>query len=259
MKDLEMFNNSSRFTKSHPLLIATIICCAMIALSTLTTKAHETKPRPATLSINGKGIVSAEPDIAFISSSVITEAKSAEDALSQNTAKMQAVFKALADAGIERKHIQTSNFSVQPRYVYHNPKKGQEQRPPRIVGYVVNNTLTAKVVELAKTGKVLSEVVKVGSNQLGNISFDISNKKELLDLARAEAVADAKRKAEIYLNAADVKLGKILSFSEGAAHSPRPRGKILARAALAEDAAVPVSGGERELSINVSITWEIIQ
>lgn len=211
------------------------------------------------ISISGTGHVNAEPDITYISSGVVSEAKTAKKALADNNEKMQAIFEVLAKTGIERKHIQTSNFSVQPRYNHYRPKPGEEHRPPKIVGYTVNNTLTVKVIDLSTLGQTITEVVKFGSNQLGNIRFDVSNKKELLDEARKAAVLDARRKAEIYTSAAGVKIGKLLSLREGSRSTPRPRQYDLARASLKEAAPTPVSGGEQQLSITVAITWEIEQ
>lgn len=252
-------NLKSRFFKAFQKTLISIVAVTLGFIGTgRMSLAHDNQPDHATISISGKGVASAEPDIAYISSSVVTQEKTATQALDQNTEKMQAVFAILTKAGIKRKHIQTSNFAVQPQYTYRQPRNGEKQEPPRITGYQVHNTVTVKVVNLAMTGKILSDLVKAGANQLGNITFGISNEALLLDQARAEAVSDARRKASIYLKAAGVELGPILSFTEGHA-SPRPVQHLRARAALAEASAVPVSGGEQELSVTVNITWEIEQ
>lgn len=236
----------------------------LIASFTLTdlapTDASAHDKRAAEFSILGTGTIVTEPDVAFISTGIVSEGNTAEEALNQNSNSMANVFKVLEDAGIERKHIQTSNFSVQPRYVQHRPKQGEEQRPPRIVGYQVNNTVTVKIVELDSTGKVISEVVKFGSNSLGNIRFDVSNRQELMDEARVKAVQDAKRKAEIYTKAAGVSLGKVLAISEGGARQQPRRFKAASRSlAVADAAPAPVSGGETTISVRVNMTWEIEQ
>ena len=248
-----------QFFKSSFLSVLTIITSlALTGLSLTGANAHDKDS--ARFSILGTGTIVTEPDIAFISSGIISEGKTAEEALNQNSISMANVFKVLEAAGIERKHILTSNFSVQPRYVHHRPKQGEEQRPPRIVGYTVNNTVTVKIVELENTGKVISEVVKFGSNSLGNIRFDVSNRAQLLDEARVKAVEDAKRKAEIYTKAAGVSLGKVLGISEGGAGQQPRRFNTAARAlSVAEAAPAPVSGGEAAISVRVNMTWELEQ
>ncbi|MEP3231658.1 MAG: SIMPL domain-containing protein [Hyphomicrobiales bacterium] len=246
------------FKNSFLPALTLITSIALTGLGLTDANAHD--KMPAKFSILGTGTIVTEPDVAFISTGVVSKGKTAEKALSKNSNSMANIFKVLEDAGIERKHIQTSNFSVQPRYVHHRPNKGEERRPPRIVGYEVNNTVTVKIVELDNTGKVISEVVKFGSNSLGNIRFDVSNRQELMDEARVKAVKDARRKAEIYTKAAGISLGKVLAISEGrAAQQPR-RFKAAARSlAVAEAAPAPVSGGEASISVQVNMTWELEQ
>ena len=241
--------------------LSTLTLITSLALTSLgLTEASAHDKDAARFSILGTGTIIAEPDVAYISTGIISEGETAEEALNQNSNSMANVFKVLEDAGIERKHIQTSNFSVQPRYVHHRAKQGQEQRPPRIVGYRVDNTVTVKIVELDNTGKVISEVVKFGSNSLGNIRFDVSNRQELMDEARVKAVKDARRKAEIYTKAAGVSLGKVLAISEGGAAQQPRRFKAAARSlAVAESAPAPVSGGEAPISVRVNMTWELEQ
>ena len=107
---------------------------------------------------------------------------------------------------------------------------------------------------------MLTKVVNLGSNQLGNIRFDISDKAELLDVARTKAVKDAIRKAEIYMKAAGTELGDILVIREVERGRPRPVLQAARTVALAEAApAVPVAAGEGSLAIEVQISWELEQ
>ncbi len=50
-------------------------------------------------------------------------------------------------------------------------------------------------------------LVGAGATDIGGIGFSVSNASKLLDDARGQAVADARRKAEIYAKAAGVTLG----------------------------------------------------
>ncbi|MBA4783650.1 MAG: SIMPL domain-containing protein [Rhizobiales bacterium] len=220
---------------------------------------HADRPRrPATLTVTGIGTINAEPDIALISTAVVTEAKTPSEALTENSGKMNAIFATLEKAGIERKNIQTSNFSLQPRYSYYQPKPDEEQRPPAIVGYTVSNAVSIKVLDLRKTGDILTAVVADGSNELGGISFDIADRNALLDQARKEAVLDARRKADIYLSAANARVGRIIDFAEGSVARPMRFKQAALRAEASADA-VPIAGGEEEVSVNVTITYAIEQ
>lgn len=212
----------------------------------------EEAPRP-TLSLTGIGEIFARPDMALINSGVVTEADTAREALDANNAAIAAVIAAMKEAGIEAKDIQTSGFGVQPRYRY--PKSSDGNESPKIVGYTVTNAVTVRVRDLAKLGGVLDKAVTVGANQMNGIDFVVSDADKRLDEARALAVKDATRKAEIYAKAAGVKLARIRSISESAGYAPVPRKAMAMRAEAAS--AVPVEAGEQSLTVEVAMTWEI--
>ena len=208
---------------------------------------------PRTLSINGHGEVRQAPDLANVNVGVTSQAPAANEALAANSQAMQAIFAALKTAGIADKDVQTSNFMVQPRYDYNN-----EGRPPRLVGYDVSNSVTITVRLLDGLGAVLDQVVQSGSNQINGIQFDIANPQAATDEARKLAVADARRKAEIYAAAGGVKLGDIVSISEGVAYQPpAPIMRAKAMRAEAMAAAPPIAQGEQTLGVDVTIVWEI--
>ncbi len=212
------------------------------------------------LTLTGRGTVLAKPDIAYISTGVLSEAKTPIEGLEDNNAKMQSIFKLLEKAGIEKKHLQTSNFNIQPIYSHYRAKPGKAQRPPQISGYRIQNNLTVKIIDLQTIGKILTALVQSGSNQLGNIRFDVSNKQELLMEARKKAVQNTLEKAKLYAQEAGFKLGNVLSLRETNPNA-RPQFKSVARsAALQEDAGItPIAGGQGDLSLSVTIQWQIIQ
>jgi uncharacterized protein len=214
-------------------------------------------PRPAIFVLSGEGKASATPDLAVISSGVVSEGKTAREALDANTVAMAKLIAAIKGAGVEDKDVATSGFSVQPRYVYSQRNDGT-QEPPRITGYEVRNSVTVKVRDLSKLGGILDQAVTEGSNQIDGLSFDIADKKKLYDEARKDALADARAKAELYAGAAGVKLGRLRELSEqtgGGFPPPRPMMRMEMKAAPQAD--VPVERGEQEISVNITATWEI--
>lgn len=207
-------------------------------------------PAPATLTVTGEGSASVAPDMASVSGGVVSEGKTAAEALAANNRDMAAVLDALKKAGIKAEDLQTSGLSVQPRYVY--PEQGSSQ-PPRIEGYEVRNQVTARVRDLAKLGGLLDTVVSTGTNQVDGVTFDVADPAATLDKARAAAVADAKHRAEALAQAAGVKLGRIAGIGEGTADpGPRP---VMAYAAKAD--AVPIEPGQNAFKVRVTVTWEI--
>jgi len=206
----------------------------------------------ATLTLQGRGSVTAVPDMARVTSGVVSEAPTAAEALSANSAALNAVFSALRSAGVEERDMQTSDFSVQPVYTGYDP---DSKEPPRIVAYRVSNAVTVRVRDLAGLGPLLDAMVAAGANAVNGISFLVSDADTRLDEARRAAVADALHKAELYTGAAGVKLGRVLTIAEGGATPPRPKYRMEAMAMA--DAPTPIAAGEETLEVTVTIVWEL--
>ena len=198
------------------IFIAALILNTLLAIPAVA-QDREIKALERAISLTGHGEVRAKPDMAVVTVGVMTQAVSARDAVTDNNAAMEKVIAALKTSGIAEKDIQTSNFSVSPRYDY------KENSQARLVGYDVSNTVTVTVRDLAGLGTMLDSVVNEGSNQISGIAFDIADRHVLEDQARKLAVADARRKAEIYAAAAGVSLGRVVVMSEFAV-TPMPIG-----------------------------------
>ncbi|MCA3559653.1 MAG: SIMPL domain-containing protein [Aestuariivirga sp.] len=209
---------------------------------------------PRIVSLTGHGEVRSTPDIAFVTSGVTTQGATAAEALAANTKAMTGLFAALKDAGIESKDIQTSDFSVQPRYDFSN---GQA---PKLVGYDVSNNVTVKLRKVDTLGALLDKMVQSGSNQVSGISFDVSKREEAMDEARKLATQDATRKAKLYADAMGIELGNVMQISEGSSTMPQPVPFVRGATMMKADAApVPVAAGEQTLAADVNIIWEIKQ
>jgi uncharacterized protein YggE len=231
-------------------LLAAVATPAAIATTAPAVAAEAVMP---TLTMSGEGSASAAPDQATVTSGVTSEGKSAREAVDANSKAMGALIDALKKAGIQAADLQTSGFSVQPRYA--QPKQGSGEAP-HIDGYEVRNQVTVRVRDLTKLGAVLDTAVATGSNQIDGIAFGLADPAPVLDKAREAAVADARRKAELTAKAAGVKLGRILTIAEpGTDNGPRP---VMAYA-MAKAAPVPVEAGESEFTAQVTVTWEITQ
>jgi len=237
------------------LLPALILALAIGAIGPA--PAAQAADKPATISLQGRGEISVAPDMAVVTTRVVTVGASAPEALQANTAAMAKVIADIKVAGIEAKDIQTSGFSIYPRY--EDRKAAGRNEPPKIVGYEVSNGVTVRVRALDKLGTILDAVVASGANSVDGISFTVSDSNEKLDAARKDAVADARRKADLYAAAAGVKLGRILAISEDSIATPRPYALRMEKAMAMSAAPVPVEAGEETLSATVSITWEIAQ
>ena len=223
------------------------LAAAAIAGALLATPAlAQTIPPPA-ISVTGEATVSVPPDQAQIDGGITSEAKTAREASDANNTAMGKVLLALKGAGIEEKDVQTSRLSLQPQ------SPPNRTGPAAIVSYRASNRVTVRLRDVTKVASVIDTLVGAGANEIGGINFLVTQASKLLDEAREQAVADARRKAEIYARAAGVTLGAPLSISEQGSPSPMPFRKMAAGMA----ASAPVAQGEETLVVTVSVSWAI--
>lgn len=208
---------------------------------------------PRTLSINGNGKISISPDIATINIGVQTESDNAQEAVASNNQQSQALLNTLTDAGVAEKDIQTSDFSIFPRQEYDNT--GQ---PTGTITYLVNNTVTVTVRDLDNIGIVLDAAVKAGANNIYGIQFDIEDREFAQQQAMTIAMENAQARAEVLAEAAGVELGDILSLQTYlGSGSPIPYVKGYEMAVQETAMSVPVSPGEMQVIVDVSVVYEI--
>ncbi|MTH78676.1 DUF541 domain-containing protein [Paracoccus aestuariivivens] len=212
---------------------------------------HGMHPHAAKLTVTGEASSSAEPDLAIITLGVSTEAETAAAAMSENSTRQKAVIDALQAEGVEARDIQTSGLNLSPKMEYNN---GQA---PKMVGYQAQNTVTVRVRDIAGLGGVLDKLVATGANEISGISFAREDMAEAQDKARADAVKDARRRAELMAEAAGLKLGNIRALSDSPI-SEGPRPMMAMRAEAKSDSAVPIAAGEVEVNARVSAVFDLL-
>ena len=246
----------------RPISVPTTISAFLIGLALATSPAlAEDREKPGTIFVTATGTATVVPDMAMINLTVLRQGKTAREALNANTLAMTNVLAAMKEAGIEDRDLQTSNFNIQPRYQHYNRTSNGVQKPPRIVGYTVNNSLSVRIRKLASLGDILDKAVTLGVNSGGGIQFLSDKPEAAITKARQNAMAKAIAKAKTLADSAAVGLGRILEISEQNRGRPRPRtmGKMARTMAMDESAPVPVATGENSYSITVNVRWEISQ
>lgn len=234
-----------RHRAPRSLALAVVLAAAIL----IGAPAHAQTEPPSVISVTGEARISVPPDLAQIDAGVTTEAKTAREASDANNLAMGKVLVALKSAGIDEKDYQTSRLSLQTQNSVARPGA-----PPTITGYRASNRVTIRLHDVAKVANVIDALVTAGANEIGGVNFMVSQASKLLDDARQQAVADARRKAEIYAKAAGVTLGAPLSISEEGAAQPLFRARMAAPMAASP---VPIAQGEETLSITVGMTWAI--
>ncbi len=228
---------------------APVVALAVSLGLAATQAAAEDKAMDRTVTVSATGSAVAVPDIAQVSTGVQTDAKTAREALTANSAAMGKLVAGLKSLGFDPKDIQTSNLSINPRYA--NPYEGQA---PVIDGYSVINQVQITARNLDKLGEVLDTLVTLGANQMNGLSFEVSNAETLRDAARKDAIANALRRAKLYAEAAGADVGEVIAIAEDVTGTQPYQFKV-ARASMAEG--VPVERGTQELEARVTVTWRM--
>ena len=233
-------------------------------------------PNSTLLSLSAEGRSNRTPDLAIFTSGVVTQGKTAAEAMADNARAMERVIAALKRSGIAERDIQTSAISLSPRYS--NPDRDAQLRArqtgqpyvapadqtPRIIGYEARNSVTVRVRDLARMGSTIDTLIAAGANEVNGPSFTLDEQKQALDEARVSAVATGRERAELYARAAGMRVARILSISEGGGYYPVQEIFVTgARSGMAPPAPppppTPVSPGELTLGVSLSMQFELVR
>ncbi|MBX4206267.1 SIMPL domain-containing protein [Candidatus Parcubacteria bacterium] len=243
--------------------VALIALTAFLAVATLGSLKHLRAIDPAynSITVSGRGEAFAVPDVATFTYSVSADAATVDAAQGQVTAKMDAILKKLKDLGIEDKDVKTTDYSVWPRYTYATVYCIQAPCPPQQKqdGYTASHSILVKVRKADDAGKALAAAGAAGASNLSGLSFSVDDPDAVTQEARAEAIKDAKTKAEALAKELGVRLVRVVSFSDGADQGPMPYyAEASGRGGVADQAKVPtVPAGQNKNVVSVSVTYEI--
>ncbi len=237
----------------HKLIfLVSIVGLSLFLAACVTTNVYPEPPQRI-LTVNGTGMVTLTPDIAYASIGVQTKDPSVGSAVRANNATTQAVINAIKSFGVEEKDITTTNFSVWLNERYDDKGNVVEQT------YIVQNTVQVKVRNLNVLGDLLDAAIQAGANSIYSIFFDVEDRTEAINKARALAIESARKQAEELAKAAGVTLGEVqsISFYDSAPYTGMA-GKGgddgIERAAASS---VPVLTGEFQIIVTVTINYTL--
>ena len=213
--------------------------------------AEQQRPSGPRVVVTGEGSVTVAPDVVQIRSGVTTRGKTVREATETNSKTMAAILTALTESGIPQKDVRTAHLSIQPMYASQEGGGGKEQK---LVGYSVVNHVSARIKHVEKLGDVLDRLIAAGATDVWNVEFLVADPAKALDQAREAAIADARRKAEVYARASGITLGRVVLVEEESASTP----PVPMRAsAQAQGTHVPIAPGENTVRAVVTVGFEI--
>lgn len=217
-------------------------------------------------SVTAEGKVTTIPDIAQISFGVTTEGgKDVGKLQSDNTKKMNDIIALLKQNGIDKKDLQTTNYSIQPRTQYYDCSRTFSSAtkvcpPSEVVGYTISQNVSVKMRDFSKIGAVLSGVAKLGATNVSGLTFTIDDPDTAKAEARAEAVYKAKAKARMMAKSGGFSVGKLLSISEDYGGYRGYEMMSYAPMMKADSSGLPtptIEAGSEDVTVNVTLQYEI--
>lgn len=219
--------------------------------------------RTGTVTMSGKGIVSAIPDQAILRFGVVTLAQNTADALDENSSRVAAIMDVLDAAGVAPEDRGTSNLSIRRRFQTQEFNNGR--REEEFLGVEVSNDLSITARDLDALGSLIRAVVGGGANDFRGLRFGVADPTALIALAREQAARQVRDEAEQYTQALGAKLGPILSIADEVETLQGPRGfdvPVFEAPIIVEDSgavSVPLARGNVRFEAEVYVTWAIDQ
>lgn len=211
---------------------------------------------PEMISISGEGKASIVPDIAGVDLGIITEGTKVEDIVQINTDKMNSVISEIKNLGIEEKDIKTTNYSLQPRYEWTDTGSRVSK------GYTLTQSISVKIRDFSKIGKILETASAEGVNNIGALRFTIDDMEKARATARGKAIEQAKEKAKMISKETGLKLKKIISIYEdnnGVYPSYDYAGAGVGSSSVYKESlssvAPSIQTGEQEITVRITLNY----
>ncbi|OBK12755.1 SIMPL domain-containing protein [Mycobacterium asiaticum] len=206
---------------------------------------------PRQVTVLGSGQVQGVPDTLTANVAIEFTAADVTTAMNQTNDRQQAVINALAEAGLDRKDIRTTQVVLQPQYTSPAPTEAAT-----VAGYRADNTIEIKIHPTDAASRLLDLVVRTGGDatRIRSVNYSIADDSQLVKDARTRAFEDAKNRAQQYAQLSGLHLGKVLSISESSSPppTPGPQPAPAPRASLA-----PLEPGQQTVNFSVTAVWEL--
>ncbi len=238
-------------------VIAVVILASMVVLggcatdNKINTGGSNTQQTGIWVSATGK--VYATPDIAQLTLGVEAQATTVAVAQSNANQAMNAVIAAIKAKGVADADIQTQYFNITEV-----TKWDYDKNEATITGYMVTNTVVAKIRVIAKTGEVIDAAVAAGGDyiRINGLNFTVNDPNVYYAQAREQAITYAIQKATQMATLTGVKLGDITYITESS-YMPSGNYYEVRAGAPTPDMGTSVSIGQLEITTTVTIVYAI--
>ncbi|GAP40601.1 SIMPL domain-containing protein [Flexilinea flocculi] len=160
------------------------------------------------IQVTGRGVMSLPPDIVKISIGINTEKENIQEAINENTSRVESVKSALLSIGIAETDIKTVSYSLYSSLKYY---RDNTAGPDEYI-YTVYYSFEITLRDASKLNTVLDACVNNGANNVTGITYDSTGREAAYDEARNLAIDDATSKAQKIAEKLGVKIRNVDSI-----------------------------------------------
>jgi uncharacterized protein YggE len=217
-------------------------------------------PREPVLRVVGRGVYQARPDLVHLVATVTTEAKTLQDVTKAHETRATKAFDlivSMKDTGLE---VERSTFHVSEKRAQKVPPVGSPRwiTPKSVVeGYTAETTFRLKQTKLSSLNDMISRLAEADLFTIGSVRFEVREERSALNQARRAAMLDALEQAKAYTEPVSLKIGRIVSITDGEATPPEGYADMPARRPSERYSVQIVPPSEVERSASVTVTWRI--
>ncbi len=211
----------------------------------------------STVTVQGEGTVTAQPDQATVRFGVETRAETAQEARSQNATAAKNTMNAVRNLDVAEEKMRMESLRLQPRYEYNDEKDRRE-----LVGYEATRQVVVEIDSLPVLPQLVADVVAKGANRLDAINYQLSDRSQLRNDALREAAQAAREKAQLLSETLGATLGPAHKITEETLDTVRPTPRFaqmeMAKASDAGQAEPDAyAAGEIEVSARVQVVFTL--
>jgi len=257
--------NASRFVKENKIittysfiLLLTLVFLSLVNYFNISYPLTVTsRSASGELAVVGEGKVDVVPDTASVELGiVVNDAKTVDEAQTKINTINNAIIAGVAQVGIDKKDVKTSNYSILPSYNYTSNPNGA------ITGYNGNVTVSIKVKDTSLLPQVIEAATKGGANQVNGTNYSVDKPEVTREQARQKAIENAKEQAKKLANNLGIRLGKVTNIVESTSGGyPIPmyyeKSAVRLDSAMGSNAPVPdLQPGTQTITSTVTLYFE---
>lgn len=200
------------------------------------------------ITVSATGSASAPPDRATITIGTSAVRPVVSEATQLVDGRVSELLGALAQHGVERSNVQTSDLSVWP----------ETDRNGVLSGYRARNLVNIRIIEIDRVGEIIAAALSAlgDSAEMHGLRFEREDASGPETEARAKAWREINAKASELARLAGLTLGRPVSIVESSGPEPiLPRQMRMAAAT----AATPVEPGSSYIQLNLVVRFALAE